>query len=206
MKASLSRLHSYRLQRCFFVALLTLFFAALCAALPVRAAKDAQENPAEAPIGLLFRWLNFALVFGGGGYLIARRAPAFFRRRAEIVASGLHEAAAVKSEAERQLREAEEKLQRLDAEVPDLRAAAEREAAAEAERLRAATMAEAEKIARAAEAEIEAAQRAARAQLKALAAQWAVERAQALLRERLTQAVQASLLHAFVDRLARSAH
>jgi F-type H+-transporting ATPase subunit b len=190
-------------QRWAFAIVLALTSAAFCATLPVRAAEGAEQDPTEAPIGTLFRWLNFALVFGGGAYLIGKRAPAYFRQRAEAVASGLAEAAAVKAEAERQLHEAERKLQNLEQDLADLRAASRREAAAEAERLRAATQSEAAKIARAAEAEMEAAERAARTELKALAAQLAIERAQGMIRERMTPATQAALFRTFLDRLAR---
>lgn len=192
-----------RAKRWAFTALLLLFFAAFCATLPAHAAEGAEENPAEGPIGTLFRWLNFAVVFGGGAYFIAKYAPAFFRRRADVIASGLTEAAAAKAEAERQLREAEQKIQHLNQELAELRATARREAAAEAERLRAATQAEAAKIARAAEAEIEAAGRAASTELRALAARLAVERAGGLIREQMTPTTQAALFRSFVNRLAK---
>jgi F-type H+-transporting ATPase subunit b len=205
MKPAGSVVLTNRAKRWAFAALLTLFLAAFSTTLSVHAAEGAEENPADSPIGVLFRWLNFAVVFGGSAYLIAKKAPAFFRRRAEVIASGLTEAAAVKAEAERQLREADQKIQHLDQELAELRAAARREAAAEAERLRAATQAEAAKIARAAEAEIEAAGRAARTELKALAARLAIERAGGMIGQQMTPASQASLIRSFLDRLARQA-
>jgi F0F1-type ATP synthase membrane subunit b/b' len=205
MKPAGTAVLTNRARRWAFAALLTLFLAAFSATLSVHAAEGAEKNPADSPIGVLFRWLNFAVVFGGGAYLIAKYAPAFFRRRAEVIASGLTEAAAVKAEAERQLREAEQKIQHLEQELVELRATARSEAAAEAERLRAATLAEAAKIARAAEAEIVAAGRAARTELKALAARLAVERAGGLIREQMTPAAQSALFRSFVNRLARQA-
>jgi len=176
------------------------FFSAFGAS--ARAAEGAESNPAEETIGTVFKWLNFAIIFGGLGYIIARKGPAFFRARAEVISSAMTHAAAAKAEADRQLREAEEKLGRLDQEIAELRAASQREAAAEAERLRAATRAEIEKIHRAAKAEIEAAERAARTELKALAARAAVERAGALLRQRITADTHAQLFRSFLDGLA----
>ena len=89
----------------------------------------------------------------------------------------------------------------LEKEVAELRAFAEREAAAEVERIRAATRLDMEKIAAAAKAEIEAAERTARLELKALAAKLAVEGAEELLTKQLTAQKQAGLISSFVKSL-----
>lgn len=170
------------------------------------AAEGGQQDPAEAPIGMVFRWLNFALVFGGLGYLIAKKAPAFFRGRADALSASIADAAAAQATAEEHRREAEEKLLQLDREVAELRVAARRESAAEAERIRALARSEAEKIARAAQLEVEAAERAARIELKAMAARSAVEHAGALIRQQITREAQAALFHSFLDDLGRSAN
>ncbi len=154
------------------------FLVLACLEAPALGAEGGEPNPAEAPIGTLFHWLNFLLVFGGLGYLIAKNGPAFFGGRAAAIWQ----------------------------EVAELHAAAQREWAAEAERIRAATREETEKIARAARAEIEAAERAARMELKAIAAREAVERAKALLRNQITAETQATLFRSFVNSLAGSAN
>jgi len=110
--------------------------------------------------------------------------------------------AQAKAEADRQLQDAETRLGRLDQEVTDLRAAAQRDAAAESDRIRAATQNEIAKVAAAAKAEIEAAERSARLELKALAAKLAVEGAEALLARQLTPKAQEALVSAFVQDLA----
>jgi F-type H+-transporting ATPase subunit b len=154
----------------------------------------------------VFRWLNFVLVFGGGGYLLARKAPAVFRARAEAIASRIAEANRLREEAERRLHEAGEKLRNLEQEVAQLRAAARQDAAAEAERIRALARDEAQKIAGAAQFEVEATERAARIELRAAAARLAVERAEALLRRQMTAQAEAGLFQNFVAGLARSVH
>ena len=186
--------------------LLALAFLLLIAAAPAwaLAAEGGEENPAEAPIGTLFRWLNFLLVFGGAGYLLAKKAPALFRGRAEAISRSISDAAGAKAAAEQQLREAEEKLRRLDQEVAGLRAEAQPESAAEGERIRTLAREESEKILRAARLEVAAAERAARLELKAMAARLAVERADALIRQQITADAQASLFRSFLDDLARS--
>lgn len=150
----------------------------------------------------IFKWINFAIVAGLVAWVFLKFTPAFFRKNAETISSAISKATTAKAEAERRLREAEEKLARLEREVAELRATAQRESEAEAERLRAATQSDLEKIRRAAKAEMEAAERAARLELKAITANLAVDGAESLLRRELTPQAQESLVAAFVQSLA----
>jgi len=182
----------------------------LVLAAPVLASSEEEgggkEDLFNARIGWIFRYLQFALVFGGGAYLIAKKAPAFFRKRQETIVAAITESARLKEEAARRLREAEEKLARLDGELAELRAQAQREWAAEADRIRNAARDEAAKVERAGQAEIQAAERAARMELKAAAAQMAVERAEALILQQMTPQAQSALLNGFVQKLGGSAN
>jgi len=180
--------------------LMFLLVALLGPAVNAHAAEES-GNPAESPIGELFKWLNFAVVAGAVGYLCMKKGPSFFRRRADATTAAITQATATKAEAERQLQDAESRLARLDLEAADLRAHAQRDAQAEAERVRALTRAEAEKISAAARAEIQAAERAARLELKAFGAQLAVAGAESLLTKQLTPQTQDSLFRAFVHNL-----
>lgn len=172
-------------------------------AVPVFAAGD---DPVFSPLGTLFRWINSAIVIGALVWVIVKFAPRAFQRRREAIVAAINEAGRVKADADRRLREAEQKLAGLEAEVVRLRETAERERAAETERIRAATEAEIAKIHRAVQTEIAVAERAARMELKAAAARLAVERAEALIRQRLNPEAQAGLFRAFVKELAGSAN
>jgi F-type H+-transporting ATPase subunit b len=174
--------------------------------LPALAAEAAGEDPAASVTGLIFRWLNFILVFGGIGYLIAKHGGAFFRANAKAIAASITEASAAKAEADRELREVEAKIARLDQEVAELREAARRDSIAEAERLRASGRAEIEKITQAARGELYAAERAAQQELRALAASTAVERAGALVSSRMNGEIRAKMFHSFLVELGRSAN
>ena len=185
----------------FFVLLAVL----LAGALPARAAEEG-GNPAESATGELFKWINFAILAGGIGYLCVKKAPGFFRRRADAITAAITLATAAKAEAERQLKNAEARLARVDLEVADLRAHAQRDAADEANRIRALTRAEAEKISAAAKTEIQAAERAARLELKALGARLAVQTAESLLVKELTPRAQSSLFRSFVQSLEARPH
>jgi len=191
-------------RRWLFPALFLLLLVTAGAVTHALAAEAGEQNPAEEPIGVVFRWLNFLLVFGAVSYLIAKHAPAWGRRRADAIAASIAEAAASKAQAEQELREAEDRLNRLDQEVAELRAASQSESAAEAERIRARTREEIKKIERAAKTEIEAAERAARMELKGMAARLAVERADTLIRSQINPATQAALFRSFLADLARS--
>ncbi len=177
----------------------------LLAAAPLFAAEE-NQSPENSAVGWVFRWLNFLVVFGGIAYLLARFSPPYFRGRANAIVTAINDATRAREEAEQQRREAEAKLAGLDQEIAEMRAAARRDAAAEAERIRALAREETEKIERAAQAEIAAAERAARLELKALAARLAVERAEALLRVEITPRTQSALFRGFLDSLARGAN
>jgi F-type H+-transporting ATPase subunit b len=178
--------------------------AALCVTLLVVATAHAAEeaaNPSAARATEIFKWINFAIVAGLVLWVFGKVLPPKFRSNAEVISSAITKATAAKNEADRQLQEAETKLANLQKEVAELRAAAERESAAEVERIRKATQVEAQKIKVAAKAEIEAAERAARLELKALAAKLAVDGAESLLAKQVTPQAQESLVSAFVKSL-----
>ena len=174
--------------------------AALFLTLSAHAAEEGGAAGAETATEI-FKWINFAIVAGALLWVCLKKAPGFFRGRAEAISSAITKAGSAKAAADAQLREAEMKLANLEKEVAELRAFAEREAAAEVERIRVATRSDLDKIAAAAKAEIEAAERAARLELKAVAAKLAVEGAEALLVKQLNAQAQAGLISNFVKSL-----
>jgi len=172
----------------------------LFAAVSLRAAEEG-GNVATERATEIFKWINFAIVAGLIVWVFGKKLPSVFRARAEAVSSAITSATSAKAAADAQLREAETRLANLQKEVAELRALAEKEAAAGVERLRATTLSDAQKIAAAAKAEIEAAERAARLELKALAANLAVDGAESLLAKQLTPKAQESLISNLVKSL-----
>jgi F-type H+-transporting ATPase subunit b len=157
------------------------------------ASQQATEN--------LFKWINFALVAGVIVWLCLKKGPVFFAGRAKAIGSAIQKSTEAKKLADQHLSDAEAKLQNLEKEVAEMRASAQRESAAEAERIRKLTQSDAQKIDAAAKAEIDAAERATRLELKALAANLAVNGAESLLAQQLTPAAQESLINNFVKTL-----
>jgi F-type H+-transporting ATPase subunit b len=140
-------------------------------------------------------------VAGVLGYVFLKVTPPKFRQNAENISSAISTATAAKAEADRQLKDAEQKLARLPHEVAQLRTTGEQDAKAESERIRQVTQSDAAKIHAAAKAEIEAAERAARMELKAMIANLAVDGAESLLVKELTPQTQEALLAGFVKGL-----
>lgn len=174
----------------------SLFFAASVLAAEQGGAKA--EDPTE-----IFKWINFAivalaLIWGG------RKAAPWFRGNAANISSAITKAQAAKVEADRVLKDAEQRLARLEDEVRIIRAEAQKDAAAEAERIRALAKSDVEKVGIAAKVEIEAAERAARLELKALAAKLAVDSAESLVAKQLTAQTQDALIAGFVKALQGS--
>jgi F-type H+-transporting ATPase subunit b len=184
------------------LAILVIILAGVFAALPARAADEAaNQDPAESPIGTVFKWLNFAVVFGAIGYLLVKKAPPMFRARADKIAEGIESAQEIKAETDRRLREAEAGLARLDTETAKMRDALKKDFEDESQRLRFAGKQEIERIDRAADVEIAAARRTALIDLRELAARLAAGRAAVLVAQQMTPDRHATLMQHFVDEL-----
>jgi F-type H+-transporting ATPase subunit b len=180
----------------FGISLLTVLFLAVGTQAAEETANAAHEHSVE-----IFKWINFAIVAALLGWVFLKLTPPIFRKRAETISSAITKATAAKTEADRRLKDAESRLARLQQEVAELRASAQREDVGEAERIRNATQNDVQKIGLAAKAEIEAAERAARMELKALAANLAVDQAESLLAKQLTPQTQEMLVANFMQTL-----
>jgi F-type H+-transporting ATPase subunit b len=181
-----------------------IFMAALAA--PAFADDSASPDVADSPAGLIFRWLNFILVFGGLAYVLARYGGPYFRGRGAEIGGAIREAAAAKAEAEREVREIEDHVAHLDQEIARLRAESVHEEQAEAQRQTESGQREIERIERGAQFEIEASERVTRQQLRELAAQMAIEAAEKDLRAGLSanETERATLFQSFIAQLGHT--
>ena len=116
------------------------------------------------------------------------------------------EATAAKTEAERELHEVEVKVEHLNQDVAEMRAEAQRNWAAESERLYASGQAEIEKISHAAREELAASERAAQQQVREIAASLAVERAAAFVSSKMNAEIRARMFQSFITELGRGAN
>lgn len=148
--------------------------------------------------------VNFAGIVLFVWVLVKSKLPQAFRERTAAIQKGIRDAQAAGADAQRRLTEIEARLSKLDAEVEDIRRSAEREAAAEEERIRQAAEQDKQKIIEGAEAEIEAIARNARRELKGYAASLAVDLA--AQRIRVDEPTDRVLVREFVDQFGKDGH
>ncbi len=162
--------------------------------------KGGHEQKSEGEEGGLqgWKWLNFAILAGGLGYLAVKQGGPFFAGRAAQIRKDLVEAEALHKQSEARAAEVERKLANLGAEIAALREEATREAQAERERVAQATAAELVKIKDQSEQEIAAAGKAARMELRRYSAHLAVQLAGKQIRDKMTPVTENALIEEFV--------
>jgi len=145
--------------------------------------------------------LNFAGVFAVFFVLLKSKLPQAFRERTAAIQKGIKDAEAASADASHRLSDIESRLTKLDSEVASIRAAAEKDAAAEEQRIKQAAEEDKQKIVAAAETEIAAIARNARRELKGYAASLAVDLAAQEIQ--VDDKTDQALVHQFVDRLGK---
>ncbi len=169
-------------------------------------AQEGEPSAADSTMGWVFRWLNFAIVFGAIAYVAVKKGAPYFRKQAGGISQKIAEGARAREAAEKQRGEAQAKLAGIEKEVGEMREEAKRAAEAETQRLEALAAKDSETIGRSAEAEIAAAERAARLELKAATARLALERAEAALRGAVAAEADGKLFGEFVAGIKGSAN
>jgi F-type H+-transporting ATPase subunit b len=168
--------------------------------------QESEGSGADSTTGWVFRWLNFAIVFGVIAYFAVKKGAPYFRKHADEISEKVEEGARAREAAEKQRREAQAKLDGIEREVAAMREEAKRAAEAEIQRIRALAGKDKEAVEHGAQAEIAAAERAARLELKAHAARLAVERAEAALSGAVAPDADAKLFREFVAGIGGNAN
>jgi len=148
--------------------------------------------------------VNFAGIVLFIWVLAKTRLPQAFRERTAAIQKGIKEAQAASADAQRRLSDIEARLNKLGAEVADIRSSAEHDAAAEEERIRQAAEQDKQKIVEGAQSEIQAIARMARRELKGYAASLAVDLA--AHRIHVDEPTDQVLVRDFVGRLGKDGH
>jgi F-type H+-transporting ATPase subunit b len=146
------------------------------------------EEPAESTSEtreLIYKTVNFIILVGALGYFLSKPAAEYFASRSAAIRKGIEEGRKALAASEAELRAIEEKLARLEQEIRAFEEAAERDAAAESERLRRETEAEAAKLLEFARARLDSASRAARQELQAYGGAEALRLAEQSVRDLL---------------------
>jgi len=143
---------------------------------------------------------NFAIIAGVIGWALKKNLPAAFRNRTASIQQAMAEARAASEDANRRLADIESRLSRLDTEIAEMRNAAEKQGAAEEERIKAATVGEMKKVVESAEQEISAAAKNARRDLRTYAANLVVSLVEKQIK--VDAATDQALVQGFAKRLA----
>jgi F-type H+-transporting ATPase subunit b len=148
-------------------------------------------------VGFNFLVVVVAVVVGSKKML-----PAILRSRSEGIRKNLEEAQRASADANRRLRDIEQKLARIGTEISALESHAAAAAAAEQARLQSAAEEEKQRIVRAAEQEIAAAANSARRDLRSYAAELAIGLAEKKIK--VDAATDQALVRDFVERLGKN--
>ena len=125
----------------------------------------------------LFEVANFAVLALALGWVSAKALPKIFRDRTSSIQKELVDARTATEEASIRLSSVEERLSKLDGQIAEMHAQAEKDAAAEEARMRTALEVEKVRILSAADQEIASASLAAQRNLQKYAAELAIEQA-----------------------------
>lgn len=118
--------------------------------------------------------INFGVIALAILWISKKKLPGVFRDRSISIQKAMEEARRASEDAKQRLAGIESRLARLDAEIGDMRASAEKEAMAEEHRIKAASEEDARKLVDSAAQEIAVAAKSARRELTAYAADLAV--------------------------------
>jgi F0F1-type ATP synthase membrane subunit b/b' len=169
--------------------------------------QENQSNPA-AEVGdrwIVWKWVNFAILAAGLGYLVSKSAPAYFRGRSEEIQKALAEAAREIKDAETRAVSFEARLSGIQSEVENLRGAARAEMTAEGERIRRETERRLQRIQEQTSQEIALVARASREELHKYLAVMALDLAEQRVRSRITPEAQNVLADGFLHDLRHQA-
>jgi F0F1-type ATP synthase membrane subunit b/b' len=181
--------------------------AGFLTAIPVAYLHAQETTPAkEEPVdeNLTWKWINFAILAAGLGYLIVKTLPPYFRSRTIDIQKGIAEAQAQKADAEKRAAQMEARLAALGTEIEKFRAEARAEMEQEGKRITEETERQMKRLEQQVQVEIETAAKNARRELKTYAAKLSLDLAEQRIRTRLDQSTEAGLIDDFVKDLEAS--
>jgi F0F1-type ATP synthase membrane subunit b/b' len=147
--------------------------------------------------------VNLIIFLGLLYFLLRKPAREFFKQRFKSVREMLERAAHEKETAMAKMAELDARLNRLDAELAEIKSQAQQEAQAERERVKAETERDLERIRLSAQREVEAAKQIAMADLREFAATKSVELAEQIIRRELTSEDDARLVRRVGEEMGR---
>ena len=148
---------------------------------------------------LPYKWLNFAVLFGGLAFLAIKFGGPFFRARSKAILDDLNIAVRRSEEAAAKAAEIEKRMETLPVEIEKLRASAKIQFEAESAKIQAETTELLAKVEASAQQEISAAGEEASKELRTFAADLALKLAEQKISERIGPRDQTALVKRFVE-------
>jgi len=152
----------------------------------------------------IWKWLNFALLAGILGWLIAKNLGPVLVTRSAQIREGLAAGEKAKADAEARAAAVQAKLATLGQSIAEMKTSAKEEREREADRIRRETAAELQRIQAHAKQDVESAGKLARLEMQRYAAKLAIDLAEQKVRARMSPEKQAELLNRFIGEIADS--
>jgi F0F1-type ATP synthase membrane subunit b/b' len=165
----------------------------------------AQAEEAQEQKVVFWKWLNFAILAGGLGYLIAKKAPAFFNARSEEIQRAIKEATGLKVEADFRASEIDRRMATLSSEIHKMREEAKAEMERESRRIDEETRLALLRIQEHTTREIESLRIQAAATIREHALRLAADLAISHLRDHPERVNQDEMVHAFAGDVLKGA-
>ncbi len=168
-----------------------------------RAAGEEGEEAEEegGPLAVALRWINFAILFGGLGYLLREPAAEFFEARRQAILGGLEKSRAAQQDAAERIAEVDRRLSRLSTELAGIGSEAEESARTERERIVADAKKEVARALERSQAEVDRLAGGMELEIRAHIADRVVQSAEEKLRSRLTEQDHGRMVRRAVDEL-----
>jgi len=171
------------------------------AAAPAGEEGQPAQHHGGSPWSVIFKWINFLILFGGLGWKLRKPLFDFLDSRRQEIGEGLAKAREAQEEAKSKLAEVEARLAGMDEEIRQLKAQALRQADEERLRILEGAGLEARKILDMASMEIDGIRKAARLELKGYVADLSVQLAEERLKSAIGPREHKKIVERFVEEL-----
>lgn len=165
-----------------------------------------EEHKGGVPeVSVLWKWANFAILFGVLGYLAAKQVGPLLQQRSREITEGLAAGESAQAEAAEKAKAVNARLASLGVTISVLQAQAYDARERETERIQREAKSELERIQRQAELEIESFGKQARKEVRQYGAKLALDLAEKKVRARMNTETQTALVNNFVKKVADGA-
>ena len=165
-------------------------------------AEAGEEGEAEGgPLAVVMRWINFAILFGGLGYLLREPAAEFFEARRQAILGALEKSRAAQKDAAERIADIDGRLSRLSTEMAGIGSNAEESARKERMRIVADAKKEVDRALLRSQAEVDRLAGGMELEIRSHIADRVLQSAEEKLRARLTDPDRGRLVRRAIDEL-----